>query len=304
VVVTDQLDLQTLDLDTLSLGPISFGKGHTLVPAPGAQHYTGGVDLRPEQPLIVTVRATLEIDTGVLTWRFSSIDPNTGQLSDDANAGFLPPNVHPPEGDGSVTFSVKPKPGLLAGTQFCNEATIVFDVNLPITTPRWCNALDNAAPQSHVLPLAVSQPSPTFDVQWTGVDAGSGISSYSVYVSVDKGPVLPFQIDTASTSASFAGQAGKTYDFYSVARDAVGNIEAIPALFDATTTIAVAAVVGDLNGDGVVNCVDVSLVRASFGKRAGQAGFDPRSDVERDGLVNLRDLAFVSRRLPPGTTCS
>jgi hypothetical protein len=60
---------------------------------------------------------------------------------------------------------------------------------------------------------------------------------------------------------------------------------------------------GDLNGDGVVNCVDIAIVRASFGRRSGQPGFDPRADTNGDGVVDIRDLAVVARQLPSGTRC-
>jgi Dockerin type I domain len=59
----------------------------------------------------------------------------------------------------------------------------------------------------------------------------------------------------------------------------------------------------DVNGDGVVNCADLAIVNASFGKRSGQAGFDARADVNGDRIVNLVDLATVSRALPAGTKC-
>jgi hypothetical protein len=59
----------------------------------------------------------------------------------------------------------------------------------------------------------------------------------------------------------------------------------------------------DLNGDGVVNCLDLAIVSASFGKRAGQPGFDPRADVNGDHVVNIIDLTTVSRALPAGTKC-
>jgi len=65
-----------------------------------------------------------------------------------------------------------------------------------------------------------------------------------------------------------------------------------------------AGVPGDVNNDGVVNCTDLSIVKASFGKRTGQVGFDPRADVNKDGIVDIRDLSFVSRLLPAGTKCS
>ncbi len=60
---------------------------------------------------------------------------------------------------------------------------------------------------------------------------------------------------------------------------------------------------GDVDGDGVVNCVDLAIVKASFNKKTGQAGFDSRADVNRNGVVDISDLAVVSRRLPAGTTC-
>ena len=61
--------------------------------------------------------------------------------------------------------------------------------------------------------------------------------------------------------------------------------------------------VGDVNGDGVNNCADLQIVKTSFGKRSGQAGFDARADVNLDGLVDARDLAYVSQRLSAGTRC-
>ena len=60
---------------------------------------------------------------------------------------------------------------------------------------------------------------------------------------------------------------------------------------------------GDVNGDGVVNCADMAVIRAAFGKRAGQPGWDARADVVTDGIIDIRDLAFVSQKLPVGTQC-
>jgi hypothetical protein len=34
-----------------------------------------------------------------------------------------------------------------------------------------------------------------------------------------------------------------------------------------------------------------------------QSGFDPRADVNGDGIVNILDLSFVARQLPAGTVC-
>jgi len=98
------------------------------------------------------------------------------------------------------------------------------------------------------------------------------------------------------------GKAGKTYAFYSIACDLVGNVEPSKTVGEATTTIAL-SIPGDLNGDGKVDCADIAIVKVAFGKRKGQAGFDARADTNNDGIVDVRDLAFVSQKLPAGTKC-
>jgi hypothetical protein len=60
---------------------------------------------------------------------------------------------------------------------------------------------------------------------------------------------------------------------------------------------------GDVNGDGIVNCLDVSAVETAFGKKTGQIGYDASADVNSDGVVDVRDLAFVSEQLPAGMRC-
>ena len=59
-----------------------------------------------------------------------------------------------------------------------------------------------------------------------------------------------------------------------------------------------------MNGDGTVNCDDIAIVKASMGKRVGEPGFDPRADVNGDGVVNIRDLSAVAQRLLTGTKCN
>jgi hypothetical protein len=59
----------------------------------------------------------------------------------------------------------------------------------------------------------------------------------------------------------------------------------------------------DVNGDGKVDCADLAMIKASFGKRRAQIGFDARADVNKDGIVDVKDLAFVSQKVPAGTKC-
>jgi hypothetical protein len=60
---------------------------------------------------------------------------------------------------------------------------------------------------------------------------------------------------------------------------------------------------GDANADSVVDCRDMALVKASYGKTSTQPGFDLRADLVPDGVINIRDLSFVTQRVAPGLTC-
>jgi hypothetical protein len=236
VFVTDQLDTAKMDLSTLSLGPISFGNKQ-VIPPPGASAFATDIDLRPDKNLIVRITASLNPNTGLLTWRFASIDPETGNPPEDPLLGFLPPDINPPEGDGSVLFTVMPKKGLTTGTGIRNKARIIFDVNEPIDTPEWFNTIDNSKPASNVLPLTASQCVRDLQVQWAGVDEGSGIANYTIYVSDNGGPFTVWQQNTTANSSTYTGQFGHTYAFYSVAQDKTSNIEDVPANPDAIVTL-------------------------------------------------------------------
>ena len=60
---------------------------------------------------------------------------------------------------------------------------------------------------------------------------------------------------------------------------------------------------GDVNRDSAVNCLDVNVVKAALGTYRNRPGFDPRADVNNDGLINVVDLASVSSHLQAGTVC-
>jgi hypothetical protein len=81
-------------------------------------------------------------------------------------------------------------------------------------------------------------------------------------------------------------------------RDAldVANNTLVTSLNHAT----IFALIGDSRK---VDCNDLAIVKASFGKRRDQPGFDQRADVNNDGVIDAKDLAFVSKRLPVGTRC-
>jgi RHS repeat-associated protein len=53
----------------------------------------------------------------------------------------------------------------------------------------------------------------------------------------------------------------------------------------------------DVNHDGIVDTKDLNIIKASFGKRCGQVGFNPQADVNHDCVVNVLDLFIVTSNL-------
>jgi hypothetical protein len=305
VAITDQLDVAKLDLDTVSLGPFALSD-LSLAPGSGIQQFNGAIDLRPEQNLIVTMRGALNKSTGLLTWLFTSVDPATGQLTEDIDAGFLPPNTSPPAGEGSVAFSVQAKKGLASGTEICNQASIVFDANAPIATPRWCNTIDSIPPASQVAALPATQSSATFTVSWAGTDADSGIADYSIHVSENGGAFAPFATETTATSLAFTGVMGRRYAFYSVARDHAGNVESKPSTADATTWVGSVAGFTDVPSgywaEDYIYALYFHVPPVTNGCEVSPLRYCPVRGVTREQMA-----AFIVRALegePPDTICS
>jgi hypothetical protein len=238
VTIRDQLDLSKFDIATLSLGPISIAR-RAVVPPLNNGDFSGELDLRPDLNVIAKISANLNRSTGMMTWQFDSLDPQTGSPLTDPLGGFLPPNRTPPEGQGSVSFSVQVKPNLATGTEVRNGASIVFDSNSPIITPEWLNTIDRSSPTSSLLPLAATISSLKFPVRWQGNDTGSGIKEYTVFVSDDGSPFREWLTRTDQTSAEFTGVNGRTYSFYSIARDHADNVEAPKSTAEATTRVSV-----------------------------------------------------------------
>jgi hypothetical protein len=105
--------------------------------------------------------------------------------------------------------------------------------------------MDTTPPTSTVNPLPATTTSTSFTVSVTGSDPTgsngsppSGVDFYAIYDSEDDGPFTLWTTVTPSNpSATFTGQAGNTYGFYSVATDNAGNVQATPT--GAQTTIQI-----------------------------------------------------------------
>ncbi len=286
VVVTQQLDA---DLDWRSFRVDDFGFGDQRIQQDGkAAFYGKRLDFSATRGFMLDVAASIDVSTGIVTWKLTTIDPATGEVPTDAQLGFLPPNhdadgVKDGRGEGFLSYTVKARRGVPTGTVIDATARIVFDTEEPIDTPAIFHTLDAGKPTSAVAALPATSEATEFTVTWSGVDAegGSAIASYTVYVATDGGAFQTWLVDTTLTEAIYAGAAGHGYAFYSVARDNAGNVEAAPAEADAQTTIAAGK--GSITGT-VFDDSDGNGQRADG--EAGLAGWTVYLDSNDNGTLD------------------
>lgn len=67
-----------------------------------------------------------------------------------------------------------------------------------------------------------------------------------------------------------------------------------------TLPLVVEGTVGDVNGDGAVNCGDLEAVRSALGSKVGESTYNPLADFNGDGFVDTKDLAFVASLMSKG----
>jgi RHS repeat-associated protein len=234
VNITHQLD-PDLDFSTFELGNFGFGDLTIDVPK-GLQNYSARLDLTDSINAFVDFKANFDPATGTVTWNLTTINPDNGRLATGLDDGFLPPNVNG-SGEGFVRYKIKPQTNVPTGTRIEALADIVFDTNEPIATPPIFNTIDVSTPISSMKPLSAKSNGQFFPA-WEGVDDGSGIRSYDVYVSVDSQPFQLWLQGTPNNSETFIGEVGRSYAFYSKATDNVGGIEpGIPKPQTTTTVI-------------------------------------------------------------------
>jgi hypothetical protein len=73
-------------------------------------------------------------------------------------------------------------------------------------------------------------------------------------------------------------------------------------LTDAPTTPVEMGIMraGDTNNDNVVNIADFNILKSTFGKSAGQPGYDDRADFNGDSIVNIVDFTLLKGNFGQG----
>jgi RHS repeat-associated protein len=254
LTVTDQLD-PNLNWSTFQLTGIGWGNFYLTIPAGSQTYQTMVLMTENGQTFDVEVNAGIHTSTGQVYATFQCIDPATGLPPSNPLTGFLPPESGTGNGSGYLSYTVSPKAGLPTGTQIRNVASINFDQGLSIATDEVNDenlsqgidptkqalvTIDAGNPTSSVAALPPTEAATNFNVSWGGVDdtGGSGIATYTIYVSANGTPFVAWLTNTNTTSGTFVGSPGYTYSFYSVATDNVGNVQPTPTSAQATTTVS------------------------------------------------------------------
>ena len=156
IVVTDTLDANRFDLASFSAHGVTIGE--KILHLNGEQNFVYTLDLRPEIYVIAQIQQEYDVNTGIVKWTISSLDPMTMEPTTDPDQGALPVNYYG-DGVGTLNYSVRLNDYFDDGTEVSNRACIVFDLEAAIVTPTWTNIVDAVNPSSHiedVIPFADS----------------------------------------------------------------------------------------------------------------------------------------------------
>ncbi|MCD4736215.1 MAG: SprB repeat-containing protein [Bacteroidales bacterium] len=247
VFVTVPLDNHA-DIYSLRIGDFGFGDFIFSIP-PNTSYYTDRLDVVDSLGVFVDIIAGLDVNSNHAFWIFTSIDPATGLPPNDPNVGFLLVNdsiTH--RGEGFVSFNMKPESSTLTGDSITAFADIVFDINEPIFTNTWKNTIDAFPPVSSIDSIPAVMDSTSFTLSFSGQDdtGGSGVKSYLLYFSKNQEPYNLYGEYEEGTSAYFNGMDNSYYEFFSLGKDNVGNIEPMKSSPDVTTVITGGQLVLDL----------------------------------------------------------
>ena len=209
---------EKLNYGTFGVGGFGFGS-HVFAVEGSPSSYQTRIDLRDTLGIYLDVVAGLDIVHNEAFWLFQSIDPATGLPPTDINSGFLAINDSLHSGEGFVTFTIKPKTTMCAtGDTISATASIVFDINEPISTNTWVHTIDAVTPTSSL----TATPNPAGDMlvtTFTGEDdeGGCGIKQYKLYYSVNSSAYQLYAIYPVGDTAEIPLETGMEYRFFALA---------------------------------------------------------------------------------------
>ena len=303
IVIKDTLDSHYFDLKAFIPTAIRIGSQNVLLEDKdittqnNVTSFIKTIDMRPSIYAIAQAEGTFNQKTGIAEWRFTTLDPMTMEPAEDVMQGILPVNYDGMSGIGEVMFEIGMKQGKVDGTEIPNRASITFDANDPILTPTWTNTVDAIAPTSTILG-AIQAKTDSLTLRIAGEDNRSGVWKYDVYAQMGQGsswekvaenvPAVVAEGET-ETLVDVRIYEGIEYGFLVLATDSAGNVERkeFEAEFELSTVK-----LGDANGDGVVDALDVVLAISYYLGEDVYLNF-AAADVVADGEINALDVVAM-----------
>jgi hypothetical protein len=92
---------------------------------------------------------------------------------------------------------------------------------------------------------------------------------------------LSFRLPEASPTGIHVAYASAAYENQSVSAS---------TMFEVTKELK-----ADINGDGAVNIIDITLVAMAWGTHPGDPRWDPRCDIDGNSLINIIDITLVAK---------
>ena len=304
IVIKDTLDSRYFDMRSFLPTSIKLGEREAFLDEVdiktenGVTTFLKTIDMRPEINAIAQVEGEYSQQTGIATWTFTSLDPMTMEPTDDLMQGILPVNYNGTSGIGEVMFEVGVKPNKGDGAKIPNRASIVFDYEDPIITPTWTNTVDAIAPTSTILG-GIQKDNETLMLRIAGEDNRSGVWRYNVYAQAGQGASwelvaenvpVDTMVNATETLVDVHIFEGIEYGFLVLATDSAGNVE--HKSFEEADFRLSTVKLGDANGDGTVDALDVVLATSYYLGNDVFLNF-AAADVVADGEINSLDVVAI-----------
>lgn len=164
-------------------------------------------------------------------------------------------------------------------TTFCTAAT-GFDEPSGLGSPDGISGFVSL-PSSPVGFTATTVNQNEIDLSWDASDGPEGVSGYHVY---RNGSEIATVTTTSYNDTGLTPNT--TYDYYVVAYDTEGDLSE-----PSDTVPAFSAYPADINEDGHIDLLDLSLLANKYGQSGPNLG---RADINHDGTVNLLDLSLLA----------
>ncbi|MCX7908370.1 MAG: hypothetical protein N2560_02490 [Ignavibacteria bacterium] len=235
VIIVDTLDPNIFDFKTFSFGRVSWGN-ERINPLPNMKEFSIDISLKPKNPNILRINAKFDTTSGIVYCHFIILYTVTMDFPEDPDGGFLLPKKTPPEGEGSVKFTINLKKGLTHNTKILNQAKITLDLNPPINTNIYSNQLDLKPPVSrltNIYKINYMEPN-TYLNTGTASDDASGVKYRTLFASINNREYFP--LATMATDEIFLKlEPDSVYKFFYITVDSVGNIESNKTIPEVST---------------------------------------------------------------------